>query len=63
MIHNWLKPCCDDCDSIDIKTDTSREVFRNVVGEIQKNCDTIICCGHQSVCKRYIECEQQPNKI
>lgn len=62
MIHNWLKPCCNDCDDIDIKADTSREVFRNAVGESARNCDTIICCGHQYVCKRYIECEKEPNR-
>lgn len=63
MINNFLKPCCNDCVNIDVKADTSRGTETNEKGYLERFCDTIICCGHQYVCKRYIECEQEPNKI
>ena len=63
MIHNFLKPCCNDCESIDIKADTSRGTDCNASGYLERRCDTVICCGHEYVCKRYIECKEEPNKI
>ena len=63
MINNFLKPCCNDCESIDIKASTSRDVSRNTSGYLERICDTVIYCNHQYVCKKYIECEQKPNKI
>ncbi len=63
MINNFLKPCCNDCNNIDIKANTSSDTFCNASGYQEMICETIICCGHQYVCKRYIECKQEPNKI
>ena len=63
MIHNFLKPCCNNCENIDIKADTSIGTSCDTEGCFERFCDTVICCGHECVCKRYIEYEQEPNKI
>lgn len=63
MIVNKFKPCCSECEDIDVCADTLRDTSRNVVGEITKTYDTVIRCIHCYVCKEYIECEDNPNEI
>lgn len=54
MIINELKPCCDECGDIDGYFDT--EKLQYMTGE--KKAISRICCEHQAVCKKYIECEE-----
>lgn len=63
MINNFLKPCCNECMNIDVKANTSSGTVNDENGYLKRVCDTVIYCGHQYVCNRYIECEQEPNKI
>lgn len=56
MIKNKLKECCNECSDIDINTSTDK-VFTHI-NEIGTDCYLTmvrIWCGHQNVCKRYIE--------
>ena len=56
MIINELKPCCDECGDIEGYFDT--EKLQCMTGE--KKAISRICCEHQAVCKKYIECVSIP---
>lgn len=59
MIVNEFKPCCRECGEIEINYDTNKKEY--ALGE--KTAHSRIYCDHQAVCKKYIECNEEPNKI
>lgn len=65
MIINKLKPCCNDCNLIDIQVSTERDSVRttDTGNDLISICDTAIWCGHYYVCKKYVECDKEPSKI
>ncbi len=59
MIVSEFKPCCRECGEIEINYDTDKMDY--ITGE--KVAHSRIYCEHQAVCKQYIECSEEPNKI
>ncbi len=59
MIVNEFKPCCRECGEIDIDYESESAKYAN--GE--STAFSKIYCRHQTVCKKYIECDEKPNEI